>query len=165
MGRVLDKTKLVVKKASEAQKEWLYTNPEKFAVPYRTPKSEVRKEWPCFILMKGKDIIGYRSFEFYDQGGRTHAWVGSTSLRKGFEGQGLGPFLFGRANSMLHAKKFDEVRTWAHELRAKKFWAREGYARIGGAALDVPGNTNLRLDLKKQRESVAAKRMLRRGLR
>ncbi len=165
MGRTLDKTKLLVRMASEAQKDWLFTNQNKFAVPYRVPKSEVRKEWPCFVLLKGKEIIGYRSFEFYDQGGRTHAWVGSTSLAKGYEGQGLGPFLFGKANAFLHAKKFDEVRTWAHDVRAKKFWTREGYTRIKGAPLEAPGNTNLILDLKKQRETAAKKRLLRRGAR
>jgi len=159
MSKKLDGEKLVVSKATSKETEWLRENRGLFAVAYSIP-TRLRKEWPCFVLKKGKEIIGYRSFQFHESGGKNNAWVGSTSLRKGFEGKGLGPFLVGRANSMLHSMGFDVVRTWAHEPKAKKFWAKQGFQRVGGDPMEARGNTQLSLNLKNQRETKRRKRIV-----
>lgn len=159
MGRVLDSTKLVVRKAKPTELDWLFKNPQHFSVPYALPQGVLRKEWPCFVLIKGKEIIGYRSFEIHGAEGKKFAWVGSTSLKKGYEGKGLGPFLFGRSNAFLHSKGFEVVNTWAHDPRAKKFWTKMGYERVKGAQMEAEGNTQLKFNLKKQREEAKKKRI------
>ncbi|MGI6589486.1 MAG: GNAT family N-acetyltransferase [Candidatus Iainarchaeum sp.] len=161
MGRVLDNTKLLVRKAKQSELEWLAKNRASFEIGYNIPNGILRKEWPCFVLLKGKEIIGYRSFEFHEVGGKRFAWVGSTSLKKGYEGKGLGPFLVGRANSALHALKFNEFSTWAYNPRAKKFWVREGFVPRGGAKLTEVGNTRFSFNLKKQREVAEEKTRVR----
>ncbi len=161
MGKSFENTKLVVRKAKPHELRELYNN-SGFSVQYTVPDGTLRKEWPCFVLLQGKKIIGFRSFEFHEQKGKVYAWVGKTSLRKGFEGKGLGPFLVGRANAFLHALKFNELRTWAHEPRAKKFWAKQGFERVSGEEMDLRGNTQFKLDLKKQRANATKKLVLRR---
>ena len=162
MGRVLDSTKLLVRKAKSSEMEWLSKNKSFFEVGYSIPQGGLKKEWPCFVLVKGKEIIGYRSFEFHEVEGKRFAWVGSTSLKKGYEGHGLGPFLVGRANSALHALKFDEFRTWAHNPRSKNFWIKQGFVAKGGAKLSEEGNTQFAFNLKKQKENALAKTVARR---
>lgn len=149
MGRTLDGRKLVVRRAKSNEHEWLYRNQAEFLEPYQLVESPLRKEWPCFVLLDGKKIIGFRSFEFHDDGERVNAWVGRTCLKKGYEGKGLGTFLNGRANAMLIARGFKEVRTHAYNPRAKAFWTRLGYERTSGATLTERGNTGFKLDLTK----------------
>ena len=161
MGRVLDSTKLVVRRAKPIELDWLFKNHALFEVGYSHPL-KLRDQWPCFVLTKGKEIIGYRSFEFHEVEGKNFAWVGSTSLRKGHEGKGLGPFLVGRANAALHALKFDEFTTWAHNPRSKNFWIKQGFEAKGGAKLEEAGNTKFTFNLKKQREEALAKTLKRR---
>lgn len=128
-----------------------------FSVPYTIPEG-LRKEWPCFVILVDRKIVGFRSFEFHQQGGKKYAWVGSTSMMRGWEGRGLGPILFGRANGMVHALKHDTLDTWAHDPRAKRFWARQGYTRVEGEALDREGNTHFQLDLAAQRKAKGSPR-------
>ncbi|MDD3084031.1 MAG: GNAT family N-acetyltransferase [Candidatus ainarchaeum sp.] len=159
MGKKFEGTKLIVRKARAKELEWLI-NSKEFKISYDIPE-KMRKEWPCFVLLQGKKIIGYRSFKIeYDPNSeKTFAWVGSTSLRKGFEGKGLGQFLVGRANSLVHAMKFNELRTHAFEPRAKKFWiTKAGFEFVKGKPLTEKGNTELRLNLLKQRNSRRIKR-------
>ncbi|HPM85977.1 MAG TPA: hypothetical protein PLI99_02660 [archaeon] len=165
MGRVLDNTKLLVRRAKQSEMEWLAKNTSFFEVGYTMPQGVLKKEWPCFVLLKDKDIIGYRSFEFHEVNGKRFAWIGSTSLKKGYEGKKLGPFLVGRANSALHALKFNEFGTWAHNPRAKKFWLKQGFIPKSGAKLTQEGNTQFSFNLKKQREEAKMKTLARSGLK
>ncbi len=148
--RAIPKSAVVVRKARKRELEWLSGHQSEYSVPFNVPKN-LWPEWPCFVMLKGKEIIGYHSFEFHEAKGRVHAWVGRTSMRTGFEGKGLGKTLVGKANALLHARDFETQHVWAHEPRAKKFWARTGYERVKGAQLQEKGNTLFRLNLSKQR--------------
>ncbi len=150
MGQKIRGEKVFVRKAKEKELEYLYKNKD-FSEQYNVPESSLRKEWPCFVIVKNKEIIGYRYFEFHEVNGKKHAWVGKTSLKKGYEGKGFGKYLVGRANQMVHALKFNELRTHAYNIRAKKFWKRMGFERVSGKKMSEKGNTQLKLDLKKQR--------------
>jgi GNAT superfamily N-acetyltransferase len=143
--------KPVVRKAKTKELAWLFANQEHFAEPYNVPTGELRKEWPCFVMIKGGEVIGFRYFQIHDVEGKKHAWVGRTCLKKGFTGKGLGPTLVGTANRYLHAKGYELVQTHAYKPKAKRFWLSQGYTRVKGALSSERGNTQFKLDLKKQR--------------
>ncbi len=148
----MSKKEFLVRKAKSSELDWLFKNQDLFSEAYQISDGPLRKEWPCFVMVDGKNIIGYRYFEFHEQGGEVHAWVGKTCLKEGYTGKGLGNQLVGHSNRLLHSMKFDELHTHAHNPRAKKFWLRFGYKKVGGVPIDVKGNTKFRLDLKQQRE-------------
>jgi len=144
--------KPLVRMAKPRELDWLFENQKHFAEPYDVPKGELRNEWPCFVMVKGKEVIGFRYFQIHEVNGKKHAWVGRTCLREGYTGRGLGPILVGTANRYLHSKGFEIVQTHAYKPEAKRFWVREGYERVSGATLTERGNTQFKLDLKKQRQ-------------
>jgi|GEM_PF-2554686 len=150
----IDGEKLVVRLARPSEEEWLARNHAYFEEPLLLLGFLTSKEThPVFILLKGKEIIGYRKFYLkFPPSKSPVAYGNGMSLRRGYERKGLGPLLDGRSKALLHSLGYKGLHIAAHDIDAKRFWVRQGYAKSGGKPLNTYGTTDFFLNLKKERE-------------
>jgi len=157
MGKKVEGQKLIVREATPAEKDWLYDNKELFSEPYKLIEERRRPEHKCFILLKGREIIGYQAFELGRMGLMgllgTTKYVSSrgTSLRKGYEGRKLGRFLVGRVREWINANGIEYGILAAKKPLAKRFWAKVGFERSNGVQMHEKDVTIFGINFKKSK--------------
>jgi len=157
----IDGEKLVVRLARPKEEDWLAKNHELFLEPPIAlgliPSKERR---PVFILLKGREIIGYRGFTLiHDASGPISAHGSGMSIRKGYERRGLGQLLDGRSKALLHKLGYNGLQITARNIDAKRFWKRQGYHPVNGKKMTEHGSTNFYLNLRKEREKSRANKL------
>ena len=131
MAKSFDGAKLLVKKASAKDIEWLHVNHEKFTVPLHTPQTS-EAEYHCLVLKAksegGSQILGYLNYEMPKGGGNPE--IHGISIRKGYERGRLGRFLVGQGNAFLNAGGHSQTFATTANMHAKNFYANKVHGTV-----------------------------------